>query len=158
MSPPLTTESVANWFIIKATESGERLTAMKLQKTIYYAHGWCLALYKVPLVTEYVQARIFGPIFPSIYDLSKKYGSNPIDSLLYEYASTPSLIQDSDPRIPLLERIWEVYGKYSATHLSMMVNEIDGPLSITLKNNLGRRGMNIPEDLLTEYFISLIDK
>jgi uncharacterized phage-associated protein len=127
MASPLTIEAVANWFIKKANENGESLTAMKLQKLIYYAHGWCLALYNLPLVEDQVQAWTYGPVFPRIYHLAKAYGSEPIDSLLYSYLSTPSVVQDSDPRIPLLEKIWEVFGKYSASQLSRMTHEPGGP-------------------------------
>lgn len=148
----LTTEAVANWFITKAKESGESLTAMKLQKLIYYAHGWCLALYNVPLVEDQVQAWTYGPVFPRIYHLAKEYGSEPIDSLLYGYLSAPSIVQDSDPRIPLLEKIWEVFGKYSASQLSRMTHEPGGPWDKISKANPGRKGMAIPEDLLTKYF------
>ena len=152
MTSLLTTEAVANWFILKAKENGESITAMKLQKLIYYAHGWCLALYERPLVKDKVQAWTYGPVFPHIYHLAKAYGSEPIDSLLYGYRSPPSVVQDSDPRIPLLEKIWEVFGKYSASQLSRMTHELGGPWDRTRKDNPDRRGATIPEELLTEYF------
>jgi uncharacterized phage-associated protein len=152
MTSPLTTEAVANWFILKAKENGESITAMKLQKLIYYAHGWCLALYKRPLVEDKVQAWTYGPVFPHVYHLAKAYGSDPIDSLLYGYFPPPSVVQDSDPRIPLLEKIWDVFGKYSASQLSRMTHELGGPWDKTIKLNPGRRGTTIPEDLLIEYF------
>jgi uncharacterized phage-associated protein len=152
MTSYLTTEAVANWFILKAKENGESITAMKLQKLIYYAHGWCLALYNVALVEDQVQAWIYGPVFPRLYHLAKAYGSEPIDSLLYGYLSAPSIVQDSDPRIPLLEKIWEVFGKYSASQLSRMTHEPDGPWDKISKSYPGRKRTTIPEDLLTDYF------
>lgn len=125
---------------------------MKLQKLIYYAHGWCLALYNKPLVEDQVQAWTYGPVFPRVYHLAKTYGSEPIDSLLYGYLSEPSVVQGSDPRIPLLEKIWEVFGKYSASQLSRMTHEPGGPWDKISKSYPGRKGTTIPEDLLTEYF------
>lgn len=155
MTPPLSSEAVGNWFINKAKENGTSITAMKLQKLIFYAHGWCLALYSTPLVEDQVEAWTYGPVFPHIYHLAKSYGSQPITSLLNDFFSEPSLVPAGDPRIPLLEKIWDVYGKYTALDLSEMTHEPGGPWDITVKNNPGRRGTDIPDTLLKDYFQSL---
>ncbi len=152
MVTPLSTEAVANWFILKSKEQAESMTAMKLQKLIYYAHGWCLALYNEPLVEDQVEAWTYGPVFPKVYHLAKYYGSEPITSPLNEIFSDPSFIPGSDPRIPLLEKIWEVYGGYSASQLSRMTHEVGAPWDKTIKDNPGRRGTDIPDKVLQEYF------
>lgn len=152
MAKPLSSEAVANWFINKARECGDSITAMKLQKLIFYAHGWCLALYEDPLVEDQVEAWTYGPVFPHIYHLAKSYGSKPITSLLNEFFSEPSIVGAGDPRVPLLERIWDIYGKYSAIELSEMTHEPGGPWDTTIKENPGRRGTDIPDEVLKVYF------
>ena len=53
---PYNAIAVANYFIDKAKADGVPLTHMKLQKLIYFAHGWHLALYGEPLIDEEIQA------------------------------------------------------------------------------------------------------
>jgi uncharacterized phage-associated protein len=155
MTKPLSTEAVANWFINKAKEEGKSITAMKLQKLIYYAHGWCLGLYNTALVEDQVEAWTYGPVFPHVYHLAKTYGSRPISSLLSNIFAEPSLVAEGDPRIPLLEKIWETYSKYTALELSDMTHEPDGPWQKTILLNPGRRGTDIPDDVLRNYFQQL---
>lgn len=148
--------AAANWFISKAKESGERVTAMKLQKLIYYAHGWCLALYGRPLVNEQVEALQYGPVFPSVYHSAKGYGSSPIDNLLETFFGDSPEIPRDDPRIPLFERIWEIYGKFTAYQLSNMTHETDTPWHVTWASCQGRKGTDIPDERLKLYFQSKI--
>jgi uncharacterized phage-associated protein len=155
MTAPLSTEVVANWFINKAKEEGISITAMKLQKLIYYAHGWCLGLYKTALVEDQAEAWTFGPVFPHVYHLAKSYGSRPISSLLSNIFDEPSLIAEGDPRIPLLEKIWKIYSKYTALELSDMTHEPGGPWHKTIQQNPGRLGTDIPDEELIIYFQNL---
>lgn len=50
--------AVANWFLAKAEAEGKTLDPMKLQKLIYFAHGWALFLTDVPLISERPQIAI----------------------------------------------------------------------------------------------------
>ena len=61
MSEPYSAKAVANYFLARAKESGETLSPMKLQKLIYFAHGWHLAVFDAPLLDEEVQAWDYGP-------------------------------------------------------------------------------------------------
>jgi uncharacterized phage-associated protein len=161
MEVPLPTLAVANWFITTARANGKILTPMKLQKLIYYAHGWCLALYEKPLVDNQAEAWTYGPVFRDVYDAAKKYGSQQIKTLLdnrflsesmfSEEYSTPEIPENS-PIVPLLKRIWEVYGKLTAYQLSNMTHEIGSPWEVTMKKNPGRRNTDISEKLLKDYF------
>lgn len=74
------TAAVANYFLDKAREDGVDLSPMKLQKLIYFAHGWHLAIYGEPLIDESVEAWAWGPVISSIYHDFKKYGRDPITS------------------------------------------------------------------------------
>ncbi len=53
---------VANWFIERAAQEGEYLTQLKLQKLVYMAHGWNLALLGKPLISENIEAWKWGPV------------------------------------------------------------------------------------------------
>jgi len=149
MVQPLSSLAVANWFIEKARSGNQSITAMKLQKLIYYAQGWCLALYDEPLVSERVEAWQYGPVFPDVYHAAKGYGSGPITeplepySIAFSFDITDQNVPEGDPRISILEKIWNVYGKFSAYQLSSMTHIDGGPWQQTWLNNPGRRGTDI---------------
>jgi uncharacterized phage-associated protein len=50
------TRSLANWFLARAGAEGKKLDPMKLQKMIYFAHGWSVAITGVPLIQEHSEA------------------------------------------------------------------------------------------------------
>lgn len=54
---------------------GERLTNLKLQKLLYYQQGFHLAFFDTPLFAEAVEAWMYGPVVPCVYDEYCKYGS-----------------------------------------------------------------------------------
>ena len=73
--PPYRSIAVAaNWFI----QSLPSLTPLKLQKLIYYAHGWHLAIRNAPLIDEVIEAWEYGPVVPNVYHEFKKFGNRPI--------------------------------------------------------------------------------
>ena len=47
------------------------VTAMKLQKLLYYCQAWSLVWDEVPLFSEKIEAWVNGPIVPNIYQLHK---------------------------------------------------------------------------------------
>jgi len=69
---------VSNFFLKYAAEHGDLLTNLKLQKLVYYAQAWHLALFGKPLFKEDFEAWVHGPVIPSLYRHFKKYGFNPI--------------------------------------------------------------------------------
>lgn len=159
--------AIANFFIEAAKKSGG-VTPMKLQKLIYYAHGWHLALTGKPLIKERVEAWKYGPVIPSIYHEFKNQGEEPVTEpavdfdwvngnlgdLLDTEMTTPRVPPDSDA-IPLLNRIWEVYGKkYSGVQLSNATHVAGTPWYITWEERGGkdRQGTDISEDLIKNHF------
>lgn len=59
-------KAIANFFIDRHKRHG--ISPLKLQKLIYMAHGWHLALLDKPLVEdEAPEAWKFGPVFASVY-------------------------------------------------------------------------------------------
>ena len=149
---PLDTIEVANWFVGKAARVGNPITAMKLQKLIYYAHGWCLGLWEKPLVAQQVEAWTWGPVFSDVYHAVKHNGTKQITQLIRdEYGHVPA-IPENDPRIPLLKQIWKIYSPFTAIQLSNMTHEKDSPWDKTRNKNPGRRGTDIEDNILIEHF------
>ena len=68
--------TIANKFIDLAKE--EYLTNMQLQKMVYIAHGFNLALRDTKLYYEDTRAWNFGPVVPELYEELRQYGSNQV--------------------------------------------------------------------------------
>lgn len=51
----------------------EELSAMKLQKLVYYSQAWHLAWEDKPLFIEEIQAWEIGPVIPELYRLHQRH-------------------------------------------------------------------------------------
>ena len=74
----ITARQAADYFIAFSREAGDPLTNLKLQKLLYYAQGWYLALYGRPLFDERIEAWPHGPVVPPVYGQFKGWGWEPI--------------------------------------------------------------------------------
>ncbi|MGK7893898.1 MAG: Panacea domain-containing protein [Xenococcus sp. (in: cyanobacteria)] len=70
---------IAEYFIQLANDTGSFISNLKLQKLVYYAQAWHLALYDEPLFDEDFEAWVHGPIIPQLYQEYKKFGWHPIE-------------------------------------------------------------------------------
>ena len=120
---------------------------MKVQKLVYFAHGWYLAFTGHPLINEPVEAWRFGPVIPSLYHALKPYGSQEVDEPVAELDPTvkdpyiwslreASIDEGPDPAEnnlakQIVKRVWEVYGNFSAVQLSNLTHVEDDPWSKT---------------------------
>jgi uncharacterized phage-associated protein len=146
---PATT--IANYFIKKASDDEEEITLMKLAKLVYIAHGWYLALFDKPLVSEPVQAWKFGPVIESIYQEFKKFGNEPIDMM----AIAQDIPDSDDNTRKLLNRVWEVNKKNTAYQLSNWTHKKGSPWDEIWTKTGGARNQTIPNDLIKHYFLGL---
>lgn len=107
-------KTIADWLLFQAALDDKFLTVIKLQKLVYIAHGWHLALYNRPLVVEPIEAWKWGPVIRILYKKFGQYGKNPIP--------IPSDQPVIDPSTnSFLERIWEVYGNFNSIELTAMI-------------------------------------
>jgi uncharacterized phage-associated protein len=125
---------VANWFIDKA--GPDPINSIRLQKLIYLAQGWSLAVRNYRLIFEPIEAWDYGPVVPTLHEQLKAYGSGPItkllpdaDRLIQRRRSAPAEfapLSDEGAK-KLLERVWSVYGGFSDVELTAAVTTPDGP-------------------------------
>ncbi len=148
--------TISNYFLLLANEDGVTITPMKLQKLVYFAHGYFLAVTDNPLINDEVQAWQFGPVIPSLYHHIKHYGRNPITGYLRSNLDTTQVLPESSVIRTFLRKIWEVYGGLSAIQLSKMTHEPDTPWAQTCKKHSGNGNIGwnivIPDKLIKEHF------
>ncbi len=151
-------KQVANEFLVFAARDGKELTPMQLQKLVYFAYGWYLAITGQRLLNERIEAWQWGPVIPSLYSAFKKFGSDPITDLArdagahaYRVRSTSPIEDDQAMRI--IERVWDIYGKYTASQLSGMTHEPNSPWSRTSEKDI--KGTDISDEVIADYFRKL---
>lgn len=169
-------KAIANYFLDIAESTGHVITPMKLQKLVYFAHGWNLAITAAPLIDEQVEAWQFGPVISSLYHAFKKYGGSPItgyakemdlakissstdESSLADAYQTPRVPPNDHETIKLLSKIWEIYGTFTAVQLSNLTH-LDGTpwKKVWDENqstsNLIPKGKDIDNDAIKNYFLA----
>jgi len=112
---------VAKYFIQLAQSEDEpdQLSHLRLQKLLYYAQGWSLALRKKPLFDDRIEAWAHGPVVPSVYPSFAAYGYDFIPSDHFD------LDEDAltDEECELIQAVWDSYKKFSATSLRAMTHQ-----------------------------------
>lgn len=157
---------VANEFLKLSDAQGKTLTPMKVQKLVYFAHGWCLALTERPLIRERVEAWQYGPVIPSIYHEFKEAGNGPITSpatdlvnqggkLMFKAPSLDDYPDDEERRNAreIIGRVFALYGKYSAIQLSNATHASNTPWQKAYRE--GERKITISNDAIKTYFQGL---
>ncbi|WP_165304961.1 Panacea domain-containing protein [Pedobacter sp. SYP-B3415] len=133
---------------------------MKLQKMVYFAHGYTLAVHDTPLIFEAVQAWKFGPVIPAIYNEYKYYGSDPIintDWVDEDESCSGAPGQESPLAAPAREAIdytWQATSHRSATQLSSWSHKEGSPWQQVY--NEYDNGIEIPNELIKTYFKSFL--
>lgn len=71
---------IAYYLIELANQTGATVSNLKLQKLVYYAQAWYLAIHGTPLFEEDFQAWVHGPVVPALYQKYKGFGWQPIQA------------------------------------------------------------------------------
>jgi len=157
-------KAIANRFLDIAEKEGVSITPMKLQKLIFFAHGWNYGLYDEPLIVDPIQAWQFGPVIPSVYHEFKHAGSGAITDRATEFdldnfELVEPKVPDEDKRsLNLIARVWKTYGRRPAVDLSNLSHVHDGPWHKTWSRNEGARDAVISDTLIRDHYKALVQK
>lgn len=91
-----------------AGEEPDPLTNLRLQKLLYFAQGWSIALRNSALFGDDLQAWKHGPVAPNVYHSCKESGAA---------VFTPDVFSGADPltadEVAFLKAFWEEYRKHA---------------------------------------------
>jgi uncharacterized phage-associated protein len=157
---------VANCFLELARADGEPLTHLKLQKLLYYAHGWHLALFDgEPLVAEGFQAWQRGPVSPKVYDAFSNFGPKAINRPArhlnddFEWEMLPSVPPNDARTRTHIEKMWAMYKRYPDTQLSAATHKAGTPWDKTTKGGKWKtQRLMIDNSAIHDYFDRLKSK
>lgn len=158
---PLPSAAVANYFLDLGLRESIPITPLKLQKLVYFAHGWYLGFTGEPLLNEGIQAWEYGPVIPSLYHDFKEFGNNPITRYAGGSCHGQKLSQELLAARSLIERVWAVYSKFTASQLSALSHEANGPwqqVVARMERGPFQKNAQIPNDLISRFFRSRAGK
>lgn len=137
---------VAREFVVLAND-GKRFSPLELQKLVFFAHGWSFPFLGELLVTDRVEAWTYGPVFPELYVVLRKYGARGVDNVpmsLRERLSNKSDLDQEEKE--LVNAVFKSYGEFSGRHLVKLVHEKGSPWDNT------KPGSEIDSDLIKSFF------
>jgi uncharacterized phage-associated protein len=167
--PPTSAAAAANYFLSKGREdSGSPpIDQMKLQKLLFYAHAWHLAIVGPPLFADDFEAWPWGPVVRDIYFQTRNYGKAPVTGNITRIKLNKTAgghtLQGATFEIPtvanketreFLDEIWDAHKGYTGIQLSNATHEPGEPWTIvsdTYNGNLDHKP-TIPNDLIAEVF------
>ena len=142
--------SVANEFL----KNGHVLTNMQLQKLVYIAHGYSLAILHQPLIKQRVEAWRYGPVIPALYHALREYGSGvvtkPINIL------PPEQLSETDQT--LVAVVLAAYGRFSGPQLSTMTHREGTPWREVYQPNASFNNEDIPDPLIEKHYVALLNE
>lgn len=110
-----TANLVAERIISLSHEKQSPVSNLKLQKLLYYAQAWHLALYKNSLFEDEIEAWVHGPVVPEVFRRFRDCKWKPIP-----IRKNPHVAFNSH-----LEEVWRVYGNFSAYDLERLTHSED---------------------------------
>lgn len=124
---------------------GDGLTNLKLQKLLYYEQGYHLAAFGTPLFDDEVEAWMYGPVVPSVYDHYSKNGSSPLPQ-----EGDPVILSEDEEL--LFFQVYDAYRDYSAIGLMNLTHKETPWLSTTPHD----RGSVISRKSMQNFFMTKI--
>ena len=106
-------QDIADYFIWLANYTGSFISNLKLQKLVYYAQAWYLAIHDKPLFDEDLEAWIHGPVIPELYKEYCGFKWKPILKEVEEPKFTEEVKQ-------FLDEVADVYFGLDAYELEQM--------------------------------------
>ena len=157
---PHDAREIANFFLDHADARGVSITNMSLLKLIYFAHGWHLARYGRPLVSNRFEAWPRGPVVRAVYECFQDAGDGPIreratrfDPLTATRVPADYLLHAKEE--DFLRQIFDAYGHLHAFRLSDLTHEPGSPWD-QLWNDVGgatNPGMRITDESIRAHFM-----
>jgi uncharacterized phage-associated protein len=152
-APGHDSRAVANQILSMAAERGIGLTVMQLLKLIYFAHGWFLAEFGVPLTKDKPQAWQYGPVYPLVYRNAPRSGVMISGSLVEPLSGAAVLDTFTPDEVAAMDAVVEGYGRIHAFALSQLTHKAGSPWDRAYKE-LGPYSV-IPDEWIQDYFAGL---
>ncbi|MBD2543187.1 Panacea domain-containing protein [Planktothricoides raciborskii] len=119
-------DDVADYFIKLANDTGSFVSNLQLQKLVYYAQAWHLAIHGEQLFPEDFEAWVHGPVIPELYEQYQAFSWKPIQKEVTKLNLSQSVIS-------FLDEIADVYFCCNSYELERMTQQ-ESPWNIARGN------------------------
>lgn len=147
MTTKITANDIANWMTNQIDiDAGDSITHLKLQKLVYYAQAWALALLHKPLFEEDFQAWAHGPVAVSIFNRYSTFGWQALPVSACD-------IELDEETTSVLNEVWDAYGHMTGKELEKLTHS-EMPWSST-RNGLppeAKSNAVIAKDVIAEFY------
>jgi uncharacterized phage-associated protein len=160
---PAWSTEIANEFIRLAATNGQAFDQMQLQKLVYIAHGWCLAVSDGPLTGDRPEAWELGPIYRRMADALAPCGQHPVRRPIeVTFPLAPGKPHPAEQTCTELDEVEQAviakvllhYGAFSSPQLSVLTRGEDAPWERVYLAGEGRY-REIAHSLIRDQFVRL---
>jgi uncharacterized phage-associated protein len=152
---------ISNFLIARSHTHSFELTNLRLNKLLYFIHGWALTSRREGLIRNHFVAWEHGPVIRPVYDAFKTYGDAKITepARYLDYISGKNKVVPYDDIPPAdtetIMRVFSNYDRYSTGKLVEMSHERGGPWDVifTAWSKDHKRNLRIPNDLIRSHFL-----
>lgn len=109
--------------------SDQVLSQSKLQKLVYLAHGWNLAINNAPLIDGHFEVTDSGPQVTAITHDIRRTGRTVTGMIQEPETLNPYSVDLSSQENDLISHVWEKYGAYTEVELLQIVGARGTPWS-----------------------------
>jgi uncharacterized phage-associated protein len=155
---------IANEFIRRAKADSRALTQMQLQKLVYIAHGWTLAITERPLTHDEPEAWEYGPVYKELRRALRSYGSDGVSREIKNGEFSSGVFARDDDAVAvatltpdetqIVQRVYSDYSQFHAFQLSALTHKSGTPWTIIYADGNGKYN-EIPSSLIRDHFVEL---
>jgi uncharacterized phage-associated protein len=145
--------TIANEFLRIAKQQGRALTNMQLQKLVYIAHGYMLAIYDDSLINQRVEAWRYGPVIPDLYRALSEYGSGVVSQPIHMF---PQRTVDDVKAKTLIDKVFAAYRGFSGPQLSTMTHREGTPWRQVFNADAFYTNDTIPNPIIKAHYTKLL--
>lgn len=118
MTAKYTANQVADAILAFCAEHGDFVSNLRLQKLLYYCQGWYLVDHDGPLFDDHIEAWIYGPAVPAVYERFRPFEQRPLE--------TDAKLEDQPPElVEHVTGVWEAYGHLTSYDLERITKSED---------------------------------
>jgi uncharacterized phage-associated protein len=152
---------ICNFLIARSETHKFELTNLRLNKLLYFIHGWGLTSRREGLIRNHFLAWKLGPVIRPVYDTFKAYDDSKITApaTYLDYLSgenRPVAYDDIAPAdARTIEQVFAAYDRYTTPQLVAISHEKGGPWDVifTAWSKDSRVNLRIPNDLIRRHFL-----
>jgi uncharacterized phage-associated protein len=152
---------ICNFLLTRYDTRKHDLTNLRLNKLLYFIHGWSLTSRPHGLIRNHFEAWKLGPVIKPVFDTFKVFGEKQISGLAehLDYASgekKPISYEDiTQADVETITSVFESYARYTTGELVALTHEVGAPWHVvyTAWANDNRLSPRIPDQLIRAYFL-----